>query len=59
MNCISDELRWSYDGIPECKEFVQLEADYIFDIVNWESIGVAVERVDYVEEWNGYCINLE
>lgn len=56
---VHDEIRWNYDEIPECKEFAQLEADYIFDIVNWESVGVAIDRTDFVEDWNGYCINLE
>ena len=59
MNFVSDELRWNYDEIPECKEFAQLEADYIFDIVNWECVGVAIDGLDFIEDWNGYCINLE
>jgi hypothetical protein len=59
INCVADELRWSYDEIPQCDEFAELEADYIFEIVNWESVGVAIDRVDFVEDWNGYCINLE
>jgi hypothetical protein len=59
FNCVSDELRWNYEEIPECKEFAQLEADYIFEIVNWESVGVAIDRTDFVEDWNGYCIGLE
>lgn len=59
MNCVLDEIRWNYEVFPECKEFAQLEADYIFDIVTWESVGVAIDRTDFVEDWNGYYINLE
>lgn len=55
VNCVSAEL-WSYEGIPKCEEFAQLEADYIFDIVNWESIVVAVGRIDFDEEWACFCV---
>ena len=57
INCVLDELRWNYEGFGECTEFAQLEADYIFDIVNWESVGIAIDRIDFEEEWNGYCID--
>lgn len=54
INCVSDELRWNYEDIPRCDDFATNIADYIIESVNWESIGVAVERVDFDEEWECY-----
>jgi hypothetical protein len=56
LQIIEDELDWNYPDVPECKEFTQLEADCVFHIVNWETIGVAVERIDFDEEWSCFCI---
>lgn len=45
-----------YEDIPYSKNFVPNIADYIIENVNWESIGVAVERIDFNEEWIHFCM---
>ena len=35
------------------RDFTTNIADYLSEDVSWESIGVAVERIDFNEEW--YC----
>lgn len=54
-NCVSDELRWNYEDIPRCSHFATYIADCIIENVSWESIGVAVDRIDFDEEW--YCFS--
>lgn len=51
INCVCDEIRWSYEGIPISVEFCIYEADCIIEMVEWESIGVAIDRIDLDEEW--------
>ena len=51
IQIVEDELDWNYEGIPHCDDFATNIADYLIEDVNWESIGVAVERIDFDEEW--------
>ena len=59
LNIVSDEIRWNQEGFPRDEDFEQEIADYVFEVVEWESIGVALERIDLDEEWKDYCINKE
>lgn len=59
LDIVKDEIRWNHEGFPLDEDFEQEIADYIFEVVEWESIGVALDRIDLDEEWEGYCINKE
>lgn len=52
INFVCDEIRWTYEGIPTDNDFATNIADYLIEDVSWESIGVAVERIDFDEEWH-------
>lgn len=54
IQIIEDEIDWNYEDIPRNKEFATNIADYLIEDVNWESIGVAVERIDFDEEWYSF-----
>ena len=56
LNIVQDEIRWNYDDLPRDEDFEQEIADNVFGVVEWESIGVAVERIDFDEEWAYFCI---
>lgn len=58
IQIIEDEIDWNYEGIPRCDDFATNIADYIVEEVNWETIGVAVERIDFDEEWANYQIKI-
>ena len=58
IRIIEDEIDWNFEDIPRCKAFATNIADYIVAEVNWETIGVAVERVDFDEEWANYQIKI-
>lgn len=51
LNCILDELRWNYEGIPVCDEFCAYEAECIIEEAEWESVGVILDRIDLDEDW--------
>lgn len=51
INFVADEIRWSYEGIPACKEFCAHEAEYIINAAEWESVGVILDRIDLAEDW--------
>ena len=59
LNIVKDEIRWNHDDLPLDEDFEQEIADYAFEVVEWESIGVAVDRIDLYEEWKQWCINKE
>lgn len=59
LNIVQDEIRWNHDDLPRDEDFEQEIADYSFDVVEWESIGVAIDRIDLHEEWKQWCINKE
>jgi hypothetical protein len=59
LNIVQDEIRWNHDDLPRDEGFEQKIADYLFEVVEWESIGVAMDRIDLYEEWKDYCINKE
>ena len=59
LNIVKDEIRWNHDDFPQDEDFEQEIADYAFEVVEWESIGVAVDRIDLYEEWKQWCINKE
>ena len=59
LNIVREEIRWNHDDLPRDEDFEQEIADYIFEVVEWESIGVALDRIDLDEEWKEYCINKE
>lgn len=54
IKIIEDEIDWNFEDIPRCEAFATNIADYIVAEVDWETIGVAVERVDFDEEWANY-----
>ena len=56
IQIVKDELDWNYEYIPYSNDFATNIADYLIEDVNWESIGVAVERIDLDEEWACFCI---
>ncbi len=56
IQIVKDELDWNYEYIPYSNDFATNIADYLIEEVNWESIGVAVERIDLDEEWACFCI---
>lgn len=58
IKIIEDEIDWNFEDIPRCEAFATNIADYIVAEVNWETIGVAVERVDFDEEWANYQIKI-
>ena len=58
IQIIEDEIDWNFEDIPRCEAFATNIADYIVAEVNWETIGVAVERVDFDEEWANYQIKI-
>lgn len=51
IQIVEEEIDCSYEDIPRCDDFATNIADYIVKEVNWETIGVAVERIDFDEEW--------
>lgn len=51
IQIVGDEVDWNYEDIPRNKEFTTNIADYLIEDVSWESIGVAVERINFDEEW--------
>lgn len=51
IQIIEEEIDCSYEGIPRCDDFATSIANYLIEGVNWETIGVAVDRVDFDEEW--------
>lgn len=55
INFVCDEIRWTYEGMPTDNDFATNIADYLIEDVSWETIGVAVERIDFDEEW--YCFS--
>lgn len=59
LNIVQDEIRWNHDDLPRDEDFEQEIADYVFEVVEWESVGVAVDRIDLHEEWKQWCINKE
>ena len=59
IKIIEDEIDWNFEDIPRCEAFATNIADYIVAEVNWETIGVAVERVDFDEEWANYQIKIQ
>lgn len=59
LNIVQDEIRWNYDHFPQCEDFEKQIVDYVFEVVEWESIGVALDRIDLDEEWKQYCISNE
>lgn len=59
LHIIEAELDWNYKNIPYNNDFVTNIADYLIEEVNWESIGVAVERIDFDEEWACFCIKFD
>ena len=54
INCVLDKIAWNYAYIPRCEAFATNIADNIIEDVNWEAIGVAVERIDFDVEWDSY-----
>lgn len=54
IQIVEDEIDWNYEDIPPCDDFATSIANYLIEDVSWESIGVAVERIDFDEEWNIY-----
>ena len=54
IQIVEDEIDWNYEDIPPCDDFATSIANYLIEDVSWESIGVAVERIDFDEEWNMY-----
>lgn len=58
IQIIEDEIDCNFEDIPRCEDFATKIADYIVAEVNWETIGVAVERVDFDEEWANYQIKI-
>ena len=58
IKIIEDEIDWNFEDIPRCEAFATNIADYIVAEVKWETIGVAVERVDFDEEWANYQIKI-
>lgn len=50
-NIVKDELRWNYN-FPWSNHFANTIARIVFGEVGWESIGVAIDRIDLEEEWN-------
>lgn len=58
IQVIEDEIDWNFEDIPRCEDFATNIADHIIEDVNWESIGVAVERIDFDEEWANYQIKI-
>lgn len=54
IKIIEDEIDWNFEDIPRCEAFATNIADYTIEYVSWESIGVAVGRVDFDEEWANY-----
>ena len=56
---VTDELDWNYERVPRCKEFEELIAQSILNEVEWESIGVALDRIDLDEEWAYYYANTD
>ena len=54
LNIVRDEMRWNYEGIPEDECFILHIAESLFQEVEWESIGVALDRIDLDEEWEYY-----
>ena len=51
INCVRDTIRWEYDGMPEKDDFITHIAECVFMEVEWETIGVAIDRIDLDEEW--------
>lgn len=58
IKIIEDEIDWNFEDIPRCEAFATNIADYTIEYVSWESIGVAVGRVDFDEEWANYQIKI-
>lgn len=58
IQIIEDEIDCNFEDIPRCEAFATNIADYIVEEVNWETIGVAVERIDFDEEWANYQIKI-
>lgn len=54
INCVADEVHWCYEDIPNDAQFFTHIADCIICEVEWESIGIAIDRIDLDEEWNMY-----
>lgn len=52
IQIVEDEIDWNYEDIPHCDDFATSIANYLIDEVNWETIGVAVDRIDFDEEWH-------
>lgn len=59
IKIIEDEIDWNFEDIPRCEAFATNIADYIVAEVKWKTIGVAVERVDFDEEWANYQIKIQ
>lgn len=41
-------------GLPFSEDFVSQKARSVFDVAEWESIGVVVDRIDWEEELNEF-----
>lgn len=51
LNNVRETIRWEYDGMPEKEDFIFHIAECLFMEVEWETIGVAIDRIDLYEEW--------
>ena len=51
LNCVRDTIHWEYDGMPKKEDFIFHIAECVFMEAEWESIGVALDRIDLEEEW--------
>lgn len=58
IQIVEEEIDCCYGDIPRCDDFATKSADYIIEEVNWETIDVAVARVDFDEEWANYQIKI-
>ena len=53
LDMVANTSTWDWE-LPISNEFHERIADYVMQEVSWESIGVLIDRIDFVEEWNEF-----